>query len=60
MFNDFISKEKRSYKFKIGSTIASSLTGFIFGVIVASIVWAIGFGYMSKMKDLQFILEQML
>ncbi len=60
MFNDFISKEKRNYKFKIGSTIASSLTGFIFGVIVATIVWAIGFDYMSNMKNLQLILEQML
>jgi len=60
MFNDFISKEKRNYKFKIGSTIASSLTGFIFGVIVASIVWSIGFDYMSNMKNLQLILEQML
>lgn len=39
---DFVSKEPRSYRLKIGRTVASSLTGFIVGVISASIVWMIG------------------
>lgn len=36
---DFVSKESRDYTFKIGKSVASSLTGFIFGVVSASIVW---------------------
>jgi dolichol kinase len=30
---DFISKEERDFNFKIGKTIASSLSGFIAGVL---------------------------
>ena len=55
--NDFVSKEQRDYKFKIGSVIASSLTGFIVGVIVASVIWAVGFNYMSKTQQINCILE---
>jgi len=36
---DFISEESRQYKFKIGHLIASSLSGFLAGVIFASLVW---------------------
>ncbi|KKU04864.1 MAG: hypothetical protein UX07_C0025G0005 [Parcubacteria group bacterium GW2011_GWA2_45_30] len=36
---DFISEEPREYGFKLGSTIASALSGFIAGVIVTGIVW---------------------
>jgi len=36
---DFISSEPRTFKFKIGHRLASSLSGFIAGLIVASIVW---------------------
>jgi hypothetical protein len=55
---DFISKEQRDYKFKIGSVIASSLTGFLVGAIVASTIWAIGFDYMSNAREAQCSLEQ--
>jgi hypothetical protein len=37
--NDFVSPETSKYRFKIGRHIASSLSGFIAGVIAASIVW---------------------
>ena len=37
--DDFISKENRQYKFKIGTLIASSLSGFIAGVLLTSIAW---------------------
>jgi len=46
--NDFISKEQRQFKFKFGQYIASSLSGFIAGVIAASLVWITAlrmFGY---------------
>jgi len=38
---DFISEEQRQFKFKIGRTLASALSGFIAGVIFASIFWVI-------------------
>ena len=37
---DFISEERRNYRFKIGTTIASALAGFLAGVIVTSMVSA--------------------
>jgi CDP-diglyceride synthetase len=39
IFSDFISKENKRYKFQLGKTLASALTGFICGAIVASIIW---------------------
>ncbi len=38
---DFVSEESREYKFKIGTVVASSLTGFIAGFIVASIIFSV-------------------
>jgi len=36
---DFVSNEPREYKFKLGTVIASSLSGFIAGVLLTSIAW---------------------
>lgn len=36
---DFISEEPRRFRFKIGKYLASSLSGFIAGVIVGSMIW---------------------
>ena len=44
---DFISEENREYKFKFGHLLASSLSGFICGVIAATIVWMIAFKYLQ-------------
>jgi len=44
---DFISKEQRDFKFQIGKTLASSLSGFIAGVIFASIFWIIIFFFLK-------------
>lgn len=38
---DFISTEKRNYRFQLGTTVASALSGFIAGVIATSIFWAV-------------------
>lgn len=38
---DFVSGEERYFQFKIGKILASSLTGFVAGVIVASFFWVI-------------------
>ena len=39
IIRDFVSEEQRDYNFKIGAVIASSLSGFIAGFVVASIIW---------------------
>lgn len=42
---EFISEENREYKFKLGHLIASSLSGFIAGSIVSSVIWMLAFHY---------------
>jgi hypothetical protein len=49
---DFVSEEKRDYKFRFGRLIASSLTGFIFGVVAASIIWMVAFSYIQGIFEL--------
>ena len=46
---DFISEENREFKFKFGHLLASSLSGFICGVIVASIIWTVAFKYLQSL-----------
>ena len=40
---DFISDEKRVFRFQIGKIIASSLAGFVVGAISATIVLVTGY-----------------
>ena len=40
---DFISEEKRVFRFQIGKVIASSLAGFVIGAICATIVLVTGY-----------------
>ena len=40
---DFISDEKRTYSFQLGKIMASSLAGFVVGVIAATIVLVTGY-----------------
>ncbi|HUC31419.1 MAG TPA: hypothetical protein VMR99_01875 [Candidatus Paceibacterota bacterium] len=47
---DFTSEEPRTFRFKIGRLLASSLSGFIAGVIVASIIWFIGVWYVNQIQ----------
>jgi len=44
---DFISEEQREFKFKIGQTLASALSGFIAGVIFTSVFWLIIFYFLK-------------
>ena len=41
ILRDFISEEHREFKIKIGKLLASSLAGFVAGVIVTSIFLAV-------------------
>lgn len=45
---DFVSQEQREYKVKVGGILASALSGFIAGVIVASIIWMVAFRYLAS------------
>ncbi len=45
---DFVSDEKREFKFRIGQTLASALTGFIAGVIASLIVFVVIYNLMVK------------
>lgn len=38
---NFISREQKNYKLKIGSVLASALTGFIAGFVVALIIFGV-------------------
>lgn len=44
---DFFSEENREYKVRLGGLIASSLSGFICGIIVASIIWMVAIAYLQ-------------
>ncbi len=42
VIKDFVSEEEKSYKFRLGTLIASSLSGFIAGMVVASaLIWVL-------------------
>lgn len=49
---DFVSEEERYFKFKIGKMLASSLSGFVAGVVITSIFWII----MNSVLDLEKVL----
>ena len=40
IIREFISEEKRNYKFKLGNKYASGLSGFVFGALFAFITIA--------------------
>jgi hypothetical protein len=50
--NDFVSREPREFHFKIGRSIASSLSGLIAGAIITSVLWLIGIWYVSQIQPL--------
>lgn len=41
LLRDFVSEEKREFKYKLGRVIASGLSGLVVGIIAASIFWNI-------------------
>lgn len=47
IIREFISEENRDFRIKLGSTIASSLTGLICGIVIASILWIVALYYVS-------------
>jgi hypothetical protein len=50
---DFVSQENRTFRLRIGRVLASALTGFIAGVIVASILWIVGIWYLGQLQKIQ-------
>lgn len=51
---DFISNDPKTFEWKIGHVLASSLSGFIAGLIVASIVFITIFDLTLKLNNLGF------
>ncbi len=49
---DFISNEKREYRYKLGTLVASALAGFVGGFIFASIAIGIAIYYISIMAKI--------
>ncbi len=49
---DFISNEKREYRYKLGTLIASALAGFVAGFIFAAITIGVAIYYISTMAKL--------
>jgi hypothetical protein len=47
-FRDFISEESRSFRIKLGYTLASSLAGLIAGVIISSVIWYYAMDYVVE------------
>lgn len=45
---DFISQEQRQYSFKVGEVMASALTGFVVGVVTASVIWMLAMYYVNS------------
>ena len=43
LLRDFVSDEKRTFKFQIGKVMASSLAGFVIGAVVATIILVTGY-----------------
>ena len=43
LLKDFVSDEKKIFKFQIGKVMASSLTGFVVGALIATIILVTGY-----------------
>ena len=50
--NDFISNDNKKFEWRIGKLLASSLSGFIAGIIVASIFFAAVFNLTLRGSNL--------
>jgi len=51
---DFISHDKKTFKWKMGKILASSLSGFIAGIIVSAIFFLTVFDVALKQKNMGF------
>ncbi len=49
---DFISTEQRDFKWKLGTVVASSLSGFIVGFLIAVIIFVVLFDLSWKFDSL--------
>ncbi len=47
LMRDFISNDSQVYNFKLGTVIASGLSGFIAGAIGASVAWELFIFYLK-------------
>lgn len=52
--NDFVSHDRKTFKWRIGKVLASSLSGFIAGIIVGAIFFLTVFDLTLKSKNVGF------
>ncbi len=45
----FVSDDKQKYRFQIGQLVASALSGFVVGVITASMIWMLALYYINNL-----------
>ncbi|HYE22564.1 MAG TPA: hypothetical protein VD998_03175 [Verrucomicrobiae bacterium] len=45
---DFVSQEQRQFEFKLGEVMASALSGFVVGVVTASVIWMLAMYYVNS------------
>jgi hypothetical protein len=48
IFSGFTSGESQNFKYKVGKMLASSLSGFIAGVIATTIFWIVAIVFLFK------------
>ncbi len=53
-FDDFVSNDNKNFKWKLGRVLASSLSGFIAGIIVTIIFFITIFDLTLKSNNLGF------
>jgi len=44
-----VSDDKQKYSFKLGQVVASALSGFVVGVITATIIWMLALYYINNL-----------
>ncbi|MEK7630703.1 MAG: hypothetical protein AAB417_01595 [Patescibacteria group bacterium] len=45
----FVSDDKQKYAFKLGQVVASALSGFVVGVITATVIWMLALYYINNL-----------
>lgn len=54
LINDFVSHDKKTFKWRVGKVLASSLSGFIAGIIITAIFFYALFDMAFKGNNMGF------
>lgn len=45
----FVSDDKQKYTFKLGQLVASALSGFVVGIVTATVIWMLALYYINNL-----------